>query len=111
VPRAAYQDMIVDVPEAGFRPPNAPVPDTSRVRAATPDDVPAIVALERELVSIERPGDFAHFVANPENIWHVSVRQAPTIPNAWTAFSPRSPTPPAICSGPGVARTEADALA
>ena len=43
------------------------------VRKATRADLPAIVELERDLTGIERPGDYQHFIENPERIWSISV--------------------------------------
>jgi len=71
VPRCAYQDMFVRVPEDGM---DATHPASGRVREATPDDLDAIVDLERDVSHIERPGDHQHFIDNPEGIWHVRVR-------------------------------------
>ena len=68
VPRRAYQDMFLAVPEAGLahRPALA-------VRPATLADVPAIADLEEELSGIRREGDFRFFVENHAGFWHLSV--------------------------------------
>jgi len=75
VPYAAFQDMFVDVPDAGFPP--AAAAAGPPVRDARPDDVPAIVELEWEVSHIRRPDDWRHFIANPEGVWHVSVCENP----------------------------------
>jgi hypothetical protein len=38
-----------------------------------PGDREAIEELEWRVSGIRRPGDWAHFIANPEGVWHVSV--------------------------------------
>ncbi|MBT3376737.1 MAG: GNAT family N-acetyltransferase [Lentisphaerae bacterium] len=70
VPHCAYQDMFIGVPENGME---ATHPFSGRVREATMDDLEAIVALERDVSHIERPGDHRHFIDNPDGIWHVCV--------------------------------------
>jgi len=65
-----YQDMTLRVPADGFREAHAA---SSRVRAATLADLDEIVDLEREVASIERPGDYRHFIENGDGHWHVSV--------------------------------------
>ena len=68
VPRRAYQDMFLAVPESGLK----QLP-TAGVRPATMADVPAIAALEEELCGIRREGDFRYFVENRAGFWHLSV--------------------------------------
>ncbi len=70
VPRCLYQDVVVDVPEAGLdTPPSA----LASVRAARPEDVESMAALERTLCGIDRGGDYRHFVDNREGFWNVCV--------------------------------------
>jgi GNAT superfamily N-acetyltransferase len=69
-PYCIYQDMKFPVPEEGYR---KQLPASARVRKATRADLPAIVELERDLTGIERPGDYQHFIENPERIWSISV--------------------------------------
>ncbi len=71
VPRAAFQDMMLTVPEDGL--PGELLPASERVREATPADVPAMAALEWEIAHIRREGDYAHFLENAAGIWHASV--------------------------------------
>jgi predicted N-acetyltransferase YhbS len=71
VPRQSFQDMCLQVPEAGLaaqRPAGL-----ERVRAATLDDVVAMAALEMELCHIRREKDYRHFVENAAGIWQASV--------------------------------------
>jgi GNAT superfamily N-acetyltransferase len=70
VPRAAFQDMIIESPPESAAAAGNPA---GRVRAARADDVPAIVDLEWRVSHIRREKDYRHFVANPEGIWHLSV--------------------------------------
>jgi hypothetical protein len=81
-----------------------------RVRPATPADVPAMATLERELVGIERAGDYRYFLDNAEGIWHASV-----LPSADGAgldgFLVSVAHPASNLLGPGVARTEESAAA
>ncbi len=69
-PYASFQDMLLSVPEAGL---SLDVPGLERVRPATRDDLEAIVALERELLGIERRGDIRYFLENHSGIWNASV--------------------------------------
>ena len=68
VPRCAYQDIALRVPEAGLEDQSPVV-----VREAVLDDVEAMAALEMDLCGIRREGDFRHFITNPDGFWHVSV--------------------------------------
>ncbi|MBT7301180.1 MAG: GNAT family N-acetyltransferase [Victivallales bacterium] len=70
VPRHAYQDMFLAVPEDGL---DACVPNLHLVRPATPADVPAMAAVELAVSGIRRDSDYRHFIENPDGIWHVSV--------------------------------------
>lgn len=80
-----------------------------RVRDATFDDLPAIVALEGELQHLHREKDYRHFLTNATGIWRVSVFQ-----NAKRAIDGVLASvvhPGSNMLGPGVARTEDQALA
>lgn len=70
VPRQAFQDMMVDVPEAGL---DFDVPGKERVRDAVLDDVTDIVNLELAVSGIDRAKDFEFFIRNESGIWHTSV--------------------------------------
>lgn len=97
-----YQDVLVAVPEAGF------LVDAVGLRPATPEDIPAIEALEREISGICRGGDFAHFIANPDGHWHVSVLETSGDLHGVLASSGSQ-----ACTmiGPGFARDANSALA
>ncbi len=70
VPFCLYQDMRFEVPEDGFK---LPLEASKRVRKATLDDLAEIIALEKKITGLERPGDYEHFLKNPEGIWSVTV--------------------------------------
>ena len=70
VPTRFFQDMTIKVPEEGFE---VTTPPGWTLRDATSEDVPQIVALERELSHIEREKDYRFFLRNDDNIWHMSV--------------------------------------
>ncbi len=101
-PRTAFQDMALSVPEAGLG------PVSPNVRPATPEDVPAMAALERELVGIEREKDYRHFLSNADGIWHTSVWEDE---QGIRGFLASVNTPASHMLGPGVAADEDIALA
>ncbi|NLF92839.1 MAG: GNAT family N-acetyltransferase [Oligosphaeraceae bacterium] len=70
LPYSLYQDMRFAVPAAGYP---LELPAALRVRPARIEDLPAIQALETAVSGIARPGDWRHFIENPEGIWSVSV--------------------------------------
>jgi GNAT superfamily N-acetyltransferase len=106
VPFCTYQDMLLSVPASGLahEPPAGVV-----VRAATPEDVEAMAALEAEIAGITRRNDYRYFIANPDGLWHVSVIDAAGGGLAGFLVSCRAEA----CNmlGPGVARTETQAAA
>ena len=106
VPRAAYQDMYLPVPEAGL-PLDAPGAD--RVRDATLDDVPAMVALEMEINHISREKDYRYFIENVAGIWHVSVLENEA--GAIDGFLVSVKHDSSNMLGPGIARTDQQAAA
>ena len=69
VPRRAYQDMFLAVPESGL----GHRPTVAGIRPATFADVEGIAALEMELCGIRRAGDFHHFIENRAGFWRLSV--------------------------------------
>ncbi len=106
VPRYAYQDMFLPVPDTGF---DASPPGRDRVRDATPDDVPAMAELELDVSRITREQDYRYCIANQDGFWHVSVIPGDTgrldgfiISCAHTAMN---------MLGPCVARAEEQAIA
>ncbi len=101
VPRQLYQDMQVeDVAHIEA--------ETAGVRAAQPDDVPAIVALERTISGIDRERDWSHFLTNDPAIWHTLVRKRGG-EIVGVLGSVRHPSSHLV--GPGVAATDEDAVA
>ena len=101
VARRAYQDMIVEVPAAGL-PYRASA--TRTIRKAVPDDVNAIVALERELCGIARSNDFRYFIENRDGFWHLSVCEAEN--GGLDGFMASCAHPGCNMIGPGLARTQ-----
>ena len=105
VPRQAFQDMILNVPEGGI---DDEVLEASCVRDATLDDAPAIVELELDLVHIQREKDYRHFLENTSGIWRTLVYENNGGPDGFLV----SVTHPGLTMiGPVVARTEDQALA
>jgi GNAT superfamily N-acetyltransferase len=110
VPRCAYQDVVLPVPAGGLsqRVPGG-VPGRERVRPATVDDVPAMVALEDQISGIRRADDLHYFVENARSIWHISVLEGAG--GGLDGFLASVCHPGSNMLGPGVARTEEDAAA
>jgi len=106
VPRAAFQDMLVHVPQGG---PAERAPGMDRVRPARMDDVPAMAALEMEVSGICREKDYRHLIANREGFWNALVQEGAM--GGLEGFL-LSCTHPAMCMlGPGVARNQDAAAA
>ena len=74
VPRYAYQDMVLAVPETGLE---VSTPLDDRVRPATLDDVPAMAAVEMEVSGITRESDYRYCIENELGIWSVAVCENP----------------------------------
>ena len=106
VPRCAYQDMVIAVPKSGldFR-----TPDLDRVRDATLDDVPGMLALEREVSGITREQDYRYFIENALGFWHISVYENDG--GGIEGFLASCGHPAMNMIGPGVSRTEGQAAA
>ncbi|MGH9341177.1 MAG: GNAT family N-acetyltransferase [Acidobacteriota bacterium] len=92
VPVQAYQDLKVPVPEEGL---GRFVPGSDRVRNATLDDVPALVALEEELSGVSRQEDYRFCVENSLGFFHSSVYEG--VSGDSKAFCSPRLTLPAIC--------------
>jgi len=106
VPRYAYQDMILEVPPAGF---DHAAPDGGHVRPATLDDVPAMAELEMEVAGITREKDYRCAIENRDGIWDARIHQRQDGPVDGFIISVKHP---AMCMlGPCVARTQAQAAA
>lgn len=100
VPRRAYQDMFLTVPETGL---NQPVSGNVRIREATLDDVEAVASLEKELSGIRRARDFRYFVENRAGYWHLSVCEGAG--GSVDGFMASCAHPGCNMIGPGLART------
>jgi GNAT superfamily N-acetyltransferase len=72
LPRAIFQDMVLDVPAAGIA---ASAPGVERIREATPSDAAAMAALELAISGIHRGGDYAFCIANHNGFWRASVHE------------------------------------
>jgi hypothetical protein len=105
VPRKLFQDMFVPTPDklpascTGFE----------RVRDATPADVPAILALEDQLVHIRREKDYRYFLENRRGVWHTSVYEGSG--GQIEGFLVSVAHPGSNMLGPGVMRSEEQAAA
>lgn len=71
IPRMVYQDMVINVPEAGLQ-------DTSTkgmqcVRRASLDDVDKMGDLEMQVSGIRREMDYRYAISNPRGILHAIV--------------------------------------
>lgn len=108
VPRIAFQDMYLEVPEEGIQK-GTPPDGLDRVREANVGDLDAIVALEEELHHIRRPDDYRHFLENESGLWHLSVIENPA--GTIDGFLASVVHPGSNMLGPGVMRTEEDAAA
>src|SRR5262245_21177158 len=75
VPRYSYQDMFIQVPEAGM---NKSTPLDRRVRPATIDDVPKMAALEMEVSGISREVDYKYCIENRRGFWRAAVVEGPS---------------------------------
>lgn len=106
VPRLAYQDMWVAVPEGGL---GASRPGRDRVRPATSADTAAMEALELELSGVSRGPDYAHTVANAQGFWDVAVIESAS--GDLDGYLIASGHAAMNIMGPLVARTEEDAIA
>ena len=106
LPTRFFQDMTVKVPESGF---DVAAPPDCTLREATESDIPQIVALERELSSIEREKDYRFFLRNDGGIWHMSVLIGPG--GGLDGFLVSVNDPGSNMLGPGLARNETMAAA
>jgi GNAT superfamily N-acetyltransferase len=105
VPRCAYQDLLMSVPESGFA---HQAQGEQHVRPATEEDLAAMAALEFEVAGITREKDYRLALDNREGIWDVLVYEGPQGIDGWT-LSVRHPALSMV--GPCVARTQGQAAA
>ncbi len=105
VPRRAFQDMLVGVPQEGL---GRRFAGEERVRPAKIEDVSAAAALEREIAGISREKDYQYFIENRDGLWEMFVYDGPKGIEGFLAAL-KHPGLPLV--GPGVARTEEQAAA
>ncbi|MCF0234370.1 MAG: GNAT family N-acetyltransferase [Thermoguttaceae bacterium] len=101
VPTEFFQDMMVKSPAGGVA---VDAPAGVVIRDATLDDVPAIVALEREICGVEREKDYRFFIENEHKIWGASVAYDAAGKLCGVAVSVNDPGSAMI--GPGCSRDE-----
>lgn len=106
VPQTVYQDMFL--PEPDHRRLDA-VPYIGRVREATIEDIPALVALEMAHQHIDRERDYTYFLTDKSGIWHMSVYENDQ--DEIEGFLASVGHPGSNMLGPGVMKTETQALA
>jgi ribosomal protein S18 acetylase RimI-like enzyme len=106
VARMAFQDMFIESPADDLA---AGVSGADRVRQATADDIPAMVALEDELVGIRREKDYRFFIENAMGIWHTLVLEGKG--GGLDGFLGSVAHPGSNLLGPGVMRDESTAAA
>jgi len=106
VPRCAYQDLFLHVPPEGLA---VTIPGRDRVREATLDDLPALVALELELSGVCREEDYRFCIDNPLGFMSLSVCEGPS--GRLEGFLGSSSHPAGNLLGPGVCRTDDAAIA
>lgn len=112
-PTAIYQDMYLKAPLEHLKEFQQVAErfgdcDFERVRDATMDDVPAMVALEERLNHIRREKDFRYFIENRRGIWHTSVYESEQ--GEIEGFLVSVSHPGSNMLGPGVMRTQEQAL-
>lgn len=105
VPQTVYQDMFLSVPPDGL--PHHTEGDRF-VREATLDDVPDMVALEREVAGLDREKDYRYFIENREGSWHLSVYRNDR--GVLEGFMASLGDPGCNMIGPGTARTPEQAI-
>jgi GNAT superfamily N-acetyltransferase len=106
VPRLAYQDMWIAVPEGGLGTSPAGV---ERVRDAEPGDAEAMERLELEIAGVSRGPDYAYTIENARRFWHAFALEGPG--GGLDGYLICSGHQAMNILGPLVARTEDDALA
>ena len=108
VPRATYQDMILPIPGAGLP---CVLPEFARVRPATPEDLPSIIALELEKTGLDREKDYRLFLENKSGIWKTFVLESEREKGKLDGVLASVSHPASCLMGPGVADTQAQAAA
>ncbi|MEQ1842394.1 MAG: GNAT family N-acetyltransferase [Verrucomicrobiales bacterium] len=106
VPRCAYQDMFIKVPPEGI---GGPVPGAEYIRNANLDDVSAMAALELDVSGISREEDYRFCIQNKLGLMHTSIYENSL--GEIDGFLMSSSHPACNMLGPGVCRTEDQAIA
>ncbi|MCC6222087.1 MAG: GNAT family N-acetyltransferase [Thermoleophilia bacterium] len=106
VPRLAYQDFLLAVPEEGL---GVTVDGLDRVRDATLDDVEPMAELELEVAGISRRKDYRYFIENEYGHWHTAVYE--DAHGRLQGYLGAIGHPLFLELGPGVARDEKSAAA
>ncbi|MGY8767782.1 MAG: GNAT family N-acetyltransferase [Pirellulales bacterium] len=101
VPRMVFQDMLIDIPEAGIEDLTV---SQAGLRDATEADSAGMAKLELELAGIERENDLRYFIKNEDGIWHVTVSEDAA--GQLNGFLVSVYDPGSNMIGPGVARDE-----
>ena len=106
VPRHAYQDMFLEVPETGL---GEPVTGHACVRPAREDDVPEIARLEMDISHITREKDYRYAIDNQDGHWRICVYENEQ--HGIDGFLISCGHSAMNMIGPGVSRTETQAAA
>ncbi|MFN0198306.1 MAG: GNAT family N-acetyltransferase [Planctomycetaceae bacterium] len=106
VPRYAYQDMYLAVPENGL---TVKAKGQDRVRPASLDDIPAMIELEREISGITREVDYRYCIDNQLGFWNAHVIESPS--GRLDGFLISSGHAAVNILGPGVTRDDETAAA
>ncbi|MFD2257835.1 GNAT family N-acetyltransferase [Luteolibacter algae] len=106
VPYAIYQDIILEVPSAGIQ---ESTPTGKILRDAVLSDVPAMLALEEDVLGIRRASDFEYFIKNQSGDWHVSVLENQS--GELEGFLASIHHPASSMLGPGCMRGDEEAIA
>lgn len=106
VPRCAYQDMLIPVPQNGMK---QTVSGIEHVRDAKLDDVPAMMALEMEVSGITREEDYRYCIQNESGFWHAAVYE--NSKGGVDGFMISSAHPALNMLGPCVANSERETAA
>ena len=107
VPRHAYQDMFLEIPNDGLR----QQPEGLRfVRAATSADITQMSELEYQIARITRDKDYQFLIDNQNGLWSISVYVCPES-HQILGFLGSCAHPATNLVGPGVAINDHVAIA
>ena len=105
IPRYAYQDMLVQVPDDGFR---ASVSRQKNIRSARESDILEMARLEQMINGMRREKDLHYLIENQHGRWHVSILEAEG--GGIEGFIASCKHPDIHMLGPGIARNEEQLL-